>query len=402
MFHVFSLRPWKRTYATAWVATACARDDVRGARHAACPPTRTRARALEERERVRALVRLHPGAVAELDERNERRDAPRRPLELRHRRGRLREARVVLEQDSAELPGELERLGARRGTRRRLRPVGSPSCNVIVLCALTWKVNSGGVRCAQWPRHLRVREVVVRRVDLDRVEPLPVVAQPRSSRRDAARIPRLEQALVGELARPEADVAGTALARPPRSTAVRLLQDRPALAAEQFARSHVRRQPQPPRSASWPQLARKVYRSPDELAMVGVGIFLVGVVVWGALTWDDPSWAYVAIGVVVLVFGLACILAPAVYAYRVSRAIRDGIVVAATTIRGARGRLPRGRLPCRTRESRPPPSSRRTWRWRAASSPARAWTSSSIRGSPGLFFIGTTPVGKAAADDVTA
>jgi uncharacterized protein YjeT (DUF2065 family) len=176
------------------------------------------------------------------------------------------------------------------------------------------------------------------------------------------------------------------------------------LAAVQFARWHVRRQPQPPRSASWPELARKVYRSPDELAMVGVGIFLLGVVVWGALTWDDPSWTYAAIGLVVLVFGLACILAPAVFAYRVSRAIRDGIVVAATTIRAAHedgyleGRLlvPHPRKPFTAEISED----------LEIAGGIEPGSSVDVLVDPRqprlLFVIGTTPVGKAAADDVTA
>ena len=65
---------------------------------------------LEEAERVRALVELHPGAVAELDQRHERVEPVAGAGELGLRLGRLDEARVVLEQDSAELAGELERL----------------------------------------------------------------------------------------------------------------------------------------------------------------------------------------------------------------------------------------------------------------------------------------------------
>jgi uncharacterized protein YjeT (DUF2065 family) len=177
------------------------------------------------------------------------------------------------------------------------------------------------------------------------------------------------------------------------------------LAAVQFARRHVRLQPQPPRSPRWPELARKVYRSPDELAMVGVGVFLVGVVVWGAITWDDPAWAYVALGAVIVVFGLACILAPAVFAYRVSRAIRDGLVVAATTIRAAPedGYL-EGRLLV-PHPGRPPFTAEFSEDLEVAGG-IEAGSSVDVLVDPRrprlLFVIGTTPVGKAAADDVTA
>ena len=88
--------------------------------------------------------------MPELDERDERVEKVAHGLELRLRLGRLPEARVVLEEDPAELPGELERLerGAELGERRACSAGSWP---VIDACALTWNVNSGGVRCAQRP-----------------------------------------------------------------------------------------------------------------------------------------------------------------------------------------------------------------------------------------------------------
>jgi hypothetical protein len=176
------------------------------------------------------------------------------------------------------------------------------------------------------------------------------------------------------------------------------------LAAVQFARRHVRRQPQPPRSASWPELARTVYRAPDELAMVGLGTFLLGVLAYGAISTDSPSWTYVTLGAIIFVFALACVLAPAVFAYRVSRAIRDGVVVAATTIRAApedgylEGRLlvPHPRRPFTAEFSED----------LDVAAGIEAGSSVDVLVDPHhprlLFVIGTTPVGAAAADDVTA
>ena len=70
-------------------------------------------------------------------------------------------------------------------------------------------------------RYRRIREVVVGRVDLDRVEALRVVAQARGRSRDAARVPGLDEALVREAAaRPIRTVAAMSWAsgRPCSST----------------------------------------------------------------------------------------------------------------------------------------------------------------------------------------
>ena len=88
--------------------------------------------------------------MPELDERHERRQAAGCPLELGERLARLREARVVLEQDAAELARQLERL--ERGAKRAKGVVGRlASCQVIAAFALTWKTNPSGVRSAQRP-----------------------------------------------------------------------------------------------------------------------------------------------------------------------------------------------------------------------------------------------------------
>ena len=92
---------------------------------------------LEERERVRPLVLVEPGAVPELDERGQRVEERCRGGELGERRARLDEARRVLEQDAAELPGPLERLErlAEGGERRlavRLAVAGHLSARLRV------------------------------------------------------------------------------------------------------------------------------------------------------------------------------------------------------------------------------------------------------------------------------
>ena len=115
---------------------------------------------------------------------------------------RLREARVVLEEDAAELAGELERLERRpeeaerlvgrlalvpRHRRRRLdvegEVVGRPAGPAL---------GHGGVG-----------QGVVGRVDLDDVEALGVVAEALLGGRDTARVPGLQQALVRPRARPD-------------------------------------------------------------------------------------------------------------------------------------------------------------------------------------------------------
>src|SRR5699024_116478 len=68
---------------------------------------------LKERERVGALLLLHPRAVPELDERDERGEPFGGVHQLLLRGAGLDEPRVVLEQDAAELAGELERLERR-------------------------------------------------------------------------------------------------------------------------------------------------------------------------------------------------------------------------------------------------------------------------------------------------
>ena len=66
-------------------------------------------------------------------------------------------------------------------------------------------MNPSGVRSRPAPGDVRVGERVERRVDLDRVEPLGVVAQALLRRRDAARVPRAKQPLVGPAARADAN-----------------------------------------------------------------------------------------------------------------------------------------------------------------------------------------------------
>ena len=208
MFQVFALRPWKRTYATGCVAAATGGDDVRRARPRRVDGDVGEPVALEERERVRPLVLLEPGAVPELDERDERIEQRADARELGFRLGRLHEPRVVLEQDPAELPGELERLERRAelGERRVVRLGRLVAGHRGVRLHVEHELGRRALRPAAGDR--RIGEVVVGRVDLDRVEALRVVAEPSLRRRDAPRIPGLDEPLVGEAARPEANGRG--------------------------------------------------------------------------------------------------------------------------------------------------------------------------------------------------
>src|SRR3954447_5011702 len=84
--------------------------DVRGTGEGGVDRDVRKAVLLEEAERVRALVLLHPRAVPDLDQWHWRVEPFARESELGFRPGRLDEARVVLQQDAAQLSGELERL----------------------------------------------------------------------------------------------------------------------------------------------------------------------------------------------------------------------------------------------------------------------------------------------------
>ena len=145
--------------------------------------------------------------MAELDERDERVEETADARELVLRLGRLHEPRVVLEQDAAQLSRQLERLDRRAEVGERLGLVGRL---VVRHRGVGLHVEDELGRRALRPAagHGRVREVVEGRVDLDRVEALRVVGESRRRSRDAARVPRLEQPLVGEAARPQANGRG--------------------------------------------------------------------------------------------------------------------------------------------------------------------------------------------------
>jgi hypothetical protein len=176
------------------------------------------------------------------------------------------------------------------------------------------------------------------------------------------------------------------------------------LAAADFARRHVRRQPRPPRSASWRELAWNVSRAPDDLAMIGLGVVLIGLVVYGALTQESPSGTYVVLGAVTFVFALACVLAPAAFAYRVWRAVRDGVVVTATVIHAASAEDDvEGRLLV------PHAKGSFTFEFAEVAEVATGiGRGSSVdvlvdpRQPRVLFLIGATPVGAAAAAEITS
>ena len=177
--------------------------DVRRTRPRAVERDERKAVRFEERERVGALVVLRPRPVPELDERHERREALRRTSELSFRLGRLREARVVLEQDAAELAGELERL--ERGAEQAERLVRGLA---VVPRHRRRRLDVERELVGRSPgpplRHGGIGERVVRRVHLDDVEALRVVPQSTLRRRDAARVPGLEEPFVGPRAHADA------------------------------------------------------------------------------------------------------------------------------------------------------------------------------------------------------
>ena len=170
------------------------REDVRRARPRGVHRHVREPVPLEERERVRTLVLLEPGAVPELDERDERLEELTHALELGLRLGGLPNSGVVLEEDPAELPRELERLERRAELGERLGLL----CGLVprhrrVRLDVERELRRRALRPAA--RHGRVGEVVVGRVDLDGVESLGVVAESSLRRRDASRVPALDRAL---------------------------------------------------------------------------------------------------------------------------------------------------------------------------------------------------------------
>ena len=157
----------------------------------------------------------------------------------RLRLGRLHEARVVLQEDPAELPGQLERLERRAELGERLVGLLGRLVPRHRRVRLDVEDELGRRALRPAPGHRGVGEVVVGRVDLDRVEALRVVARAAPS---SVETPRGYQALTrpssAKLARAEADGRGhpekrkgPAGARPPTSCE-RYFFARPALRGE--------------------------------------------------------------------------------------------------------------------------------------------------------------------------
>ena len=180
------------------------------------------AAALEERERLRAVLLVEPAAVAELDQELVPGQLLLRPLDVLERDRLVDDVGRELEQDPAELARRsqgLERGGeAAEDLRAQLawRPV-DPAAIVDrhgLLQVLRDRVELDGVARHQPERldvhreslrrslgpvrdQLLIREPVVRRVRLDDVEALGVVAQARLAGPDPSRVPDLRQRLVG-------------------------------------------------------------------------------------------------------------------------------------------------------------------------------------------------------------
>ena len=117
---------------------------------------------------------------------------------------RLHDPRVVLEQHAAQLPRRLER-------RERLAELAERGLAVGLLVpghrGARLRVPGEAVRRALGPLRSRLRrgKAVERRVDLDGVEALGVVGEPRGRRGHSARVPVLDEALVGPRARADPD-----------------------------------------------------------------------------------------------------------------------------------------------------------------------------------------------------
>ena len=140
---------------------------------------------------------LHPRAVPELDQRHERRRAARgRARAPPSPRRDFVNRGWYWSSTPRSFPDSSSGSSAPRNSRNAAS-VGSPSCHVIAADALTWNVNAVGRPLGPALRHGGVGQRVERRVDLDDVEPLGVVAQALLRGRDAARIPGFEQPLVG-------------------------------------------------------------------------------------------------------------------------------------------------------------------------------------------------------------
>ena len=101
--------------------------------------------------------------------------------------------------------------------------------------------------------------------------------------------------------------------------------------AARLVREHIASHRSAPRTSSWVRLARLLYRTPDNAFTAAFGCVVVGVTC--SFFWiDNPPAFFRLIQVAALLLGLVCIVAPAARAFRVSRAIRDGLVVVATAI----------------------------------------------------------------------
>jgi hypothetical protein len=116
--------------------------------------------------------------------------------------------------------------------------------------------------------------------------------------------------------------------------------------ASRFARRHVAASPQPPRSVRWSEIAGPLYRAHDDRFLVLFGAALISFLGIGYFVLvEDPSLRLAALVLGGLVFGVACVAAPAALAFRVTRAIRTGLLVSATVLEteGAGSRV-EGRL----------------------------------------------------------
>jgi hypothetical protein len=103
--------------------------------------------------------------------------------------------------------------------------------------------------------------------------------------------------------------------------------------ASGFARRHVAACPQPPRSVRWSEIAGPLYRARDDRFVVLFGAAIVSFLSVGYFVLVETySWRLNALVLGGLVFGVLCVSAPAALAFRVTRAVRIGLLVSATVL----------------------------------------------------------------------
>ena len=186
MFHVFTFRPWKRTYATRCVAAATGgrtfEARVRGAStDTYASPCRSRKESVSARSSSSSHERWRNSTSGTSGS-----SSSRTPASSSFAASDFFTRGWYWSRIAAELPGQLERL--ERGPELRERALLLRllvARHRLVRLHVEDELGRRALRPARG--HVRVGQVVVRRVDLDRVEALGVVARAAPSRVETPR-----------------------------------------------------------------------------------------------------------------------------------------------------------------------------------------------------------------------